>query len=109
MNDAPGFVANRILLPMINEAIFSLQDGVADRDTIDTVMRLGASHPIGPLALADLIGLDVCLAIMDSLHHEFGDDKYRPAPCCAVWSRRARSVARPEKASIRIDHPEQKR
>ena len=65
---------------MINEAIFTLQDGVADRETIDTVMRLGASHPMGPLALADLIGLDVCLAIMDTLQHEFGDDKYRPAP-----------------------------
>jgi 3-hydroxybutyryl-CoA dehydrogenase len=80
VNDAPGFVANRVLLPMINEAIFALQDGVADRETIDTVMRLGASHPMGPLALADLIGLDVCLAIMETLQHEFGDDKYRPAP-----------------------------
>jgi 3-hydroxybutyryl-CoA dehydrogenase len=80
VNDAPGFIANRILLPMINEAIFALQDSVADRETIDTVMRLGASHPMGPLALADMIGLDVCLAIMESLQRDFGDDKYRPAP-----------------------------
>lgn len=80
VNDAPGFVANRVLLPMINEAIFTLQDGVADRETIDTVMKLGAAHPMGPLALADLIGLDVCLAIMETLQQDFGDDKYRPAP-----------------------------
>jgi 3-hydroxybutyryl-CoA dehydrogenase len=80
VNDAPGFVANRVLLPMINEAIFTLQDGVSDRESIDTVMRLGAAHPMGPLALADLIGLDVCLAIMETLQRDFGDDKYRPAP-----------------------------
>jgi 3-hydroxybutyryl-CoA dehydrogenase len=80
VNDAPGFVANRVLLPMINEAIFTLQDGVADRESIDTVMKLGASHPMGPLALADLIGLDVCLAIMETLQRDFGEDKYRPAP-----------------------------
>ncbi len=80
ISDAPGFVANRVLIPMINEAIFVLQDGVADRDSIDTVMKLGASHPMGPLALADLIGLDVCLAIMETLQRDFGDDKYRPAP-----------------------------
>lgn len=80
VNDAPGFVANRILLPMINEAVFALQDGVADRESIDTVMKLGAAHPMGPLALADLIGLDVCLAIMETLQRDFGDDKYRPAP-----------------------------
>jgi 3-hydroxybutyryl-CoA dehydrogenase len=78
--DAPGFVANRILLPMINEAVFTLQDGVASREAIDDVMKLGMSHPMGPLALADLIGLDVCLAILETLHHDFGDDKYRPAP-----------------------------
>ena len=77
--DAPGFVANRLLLPMINEAIFCLSEGVATADDIDTVMRLGASHPMGPLALADLIGLDVCLGILEVLHGEFGD-KYRPAP-----------------------------
>jgi 3-hydroxybutyryl-CoA dehydrogenase len=78
--DSPGFVANRILLPMINEAIFTLQDGIADAAGIDAVMKLGAAHPMGPLALADLIGLDVCLDILDTLHRDFGDDKYRPAP-----------------------------
>jgi 3-hydroxybutyryl-CoA dehydrogenase len=78
--DAPGFVANRILLPMINEAIFTLQDGVAAKESIDNVMKLGMAHPMGPLALADLIGLDVCLDIMETLHRDFGEDKYRPAP-----------------------------
>jgi 3-hydroxybutyryl-CoA dehydrogenase len=80
VNDSPGFVANRILLPMINEAIFALQDGVASAAAIDEVMKLGMSHPMGPLALADLIGLDICLDIMETLHDDFGDDKYRPAP-----------------------------
>ena len=80
VQDSPGFVANRILLPMINEAIFTLQDGVADAAGIDAVMKLGAAHPMGPLALADLIGLDVCLDILDTLLRDFGDDKYRPAP-----------------------------
>jgi len=79
VDDAPGFVANRILLPMINEAILCLEEGVADRDAIDAVMILGMSHPIGPLALADLIGLDVCLAILEVLHRDLGSDKYRPA------------------------------
>ncbi|HET8655838.1 MAG TPA: 3-hydroxybutyryl-CoA dehydrogenase [Longimicrobiaceae bacterium] len=78
--DYPGFVANRILMPMINEAVFCLMEGVADRDAIDTVMRLGMNHPMGPLALADLIGLDTCLAIMEVLHAGLGDDKYRPCP-----------------------------
>ena len=80
VRDSPGFVANRILLPMINEAIFTLQDGVAPASAIDEVMKLGMSHPMGPLALADLIGLDICLDILETLHHDFGDDKYRPAP-----------------------------
>lgn len=80
VTDSPGFVANRLLIPMINEAVFCLAEGVADADAIDDVMRLGAAHPIGPLALADLIGLDVCLDIMETLHNDFGDDKYRPAP-----------------------------
>ncbi|HET7321809.1 MAG TPA: 3-hydroxybutyryl-CoA dehydrogenase [Longimicrobiaceae bacterium] len=78
--DYPGFVANRILMPMINEAVFCLMEGVAERDAIDTVMKLGMNHPMGPLALADLIGLDTCLAIMEVLHTGLGDDKYRPCP-----------------------------
>ena len=80
VGDSPGFVANRILLPMINEAIFALQDGIAPATSIDEVMKLGMSHPMGPLALADLIGLDVCLDILETLQRDFGDDKYRPAP-----------------------------
>jgi 3-hydroxybutyryl-CoA dehydrogenase len=79
-NDFPGFVSNRILMPMINEAVFCLMEGVADCEAIDTVMKLGMNHPMGPLALADLIGLDTCLAIMDVLHTGLGDDKYRPCP-----------------------------
>ncbi len=80
VKDTPGFVANRILIPMINEAIGCLDEGVASAEDIDAVMKHGAAHPMGPLALADLIGLDVCLSIMEVLHHDFGDDKYRPAP-----------------------------
>jgi 3-hydroxybutyryl-CoA dehydrogenase len=79
-NDFPGFVSNRILMPMINEAIYCLMEGVADAEAIDTVMKLGMNHPMGPLALADLIGLDVCLAICEVLHRDLGDDKYRPCP-----------------------------
>ena len=78
--DFPGFIANRILLPMINEAVYCLMEGVGDRESIDTVMRLGMSHPMGPLQLADLIGLDTCLAIMEVLHEGLGDSKYRPCP-----------------------------
>lgn len=79
-NDYPGFIANRILLPMINEAIFCLYHGVGTRENIDTVMKLGMNHPMGPLALADLIGLDTCLAIMETLYNGFKDPKYRPCP-----------------------------
>jgi 3-hydroxybutyryl-CoA dehydrogenase len=78
--DYPGFISNRILMPMINEAIFALMEGVATRDDIDTVMKLGMNHPMGPLTLADFIGLDVCLSIMEVLYTGFGDPKYRPCP-----------------------------
>ncbi len=80
VNDAPGFVANRVLMPMINEAAFCLMEGVGTAEAIDTVMKLGMNHPLGPLALADLIGLDTCLAIMEVLQDGLGDDKYRPCP-----------------------------
>ncbi len=80
VNDYPGFVSNRILMPMINEAVFCLMEGVASREAIDTVMKLGMNHPMGPLALADLIGLDTCLSIMKVLHEGLGDPKYRPCP-----------------------------
>lgn len=79
VNDSPGFVSNRILCPMINEAIFALQEGVAKKEAIDKVMQLGMNHPMGPLALADLIGLDVVLAVMEVLQQDLGEDKYRPA------------------------------
>ncbi len=79
-NDSPGFISNRILMPMINEAIYALYEGVGTAEAIDTVMKLGMNHPMGPLALADLIGLDTCLAILEVLHRGFGDAKYRPCP-----------------------------
>ena len=78
--DSPGFISNRVLMPMINEAIFALHESVATRESIDGIMKLGMNHPMGPLALADFIGLDVCLAIMNVLHDGFGDPKYRPCP-----------------------------
>ena len=80
VNDFPGFVSNRILLPMLNEAMFCVMEGVAEPEAIDTVMKLGMSHRMGPLTLADFIGLDTCLAIMEVLHRDFNDDKYRPCP-----------------------------
>ena len=89
-SDAAGFISNRILMPMINEACFALMEGVGDREGIDTVMKLGMNHPMGPLELADYIGLDVCLAIMESLESGFGDPKYRPCPLLRkmVWAGR---------------------
>lgn len=80
VRDFPGFISNRILMPMINEAVFALYEGVAEKESIDGIMKLGMNHPMGPLALADLIGLDTCLYIMETLHEGFGDDKYRPCP-----------------------------
>lgn len=80
VQDYPGFISNRLLMPMINEAIEALREGVATKEAIDGIMRLGMNHPMGPLELADFIGLDTCLAIMEVLHRGFGDDKYRPSP-----------------------------
>jgi 3-hydroxybutyryl-CoA dehydrogenase len=80
VHDYPGFISNRILMPMINEAIYCLMEGVANRESIDTVMKLGMAHPMGPLTLADFIGLDVCLSIMNVLYNGIGDSKYRPCP-----------------------------
>ena len=83
-SDSPGFIANRLLMPMLNEAVFALSEGVAAAESIDTAMKLGMNHPMGPLALADLIGLDTCLAVLEVLHDGFGDPKFRP---CPLWRR----------------------
>jgi len=80
VNDYPGFVSNRVLMPMLNEAVYCLMEGVGSAEAIDTVMKLGMNHPMGPLALADLIGLDTCVSILEVLHRGLGDPKYRPCP-----------------------------
>jgi len=80
VSDTPGFAVNRVLMPLVNEAVFALQEGVADAETIDSLMKLGCNHPMGPLELADFIGLDVCLSILQVLHRELGDPKFRPCP-----------------------------
>lgn len=85
VNDSPGFVLNRILIPLINEAIFIVNEGVAKPEDVDQIMKLGANHPMGPLALADLIGLDTCLAIMETLYQGYGDPKYRPCPLLSKY------------------------
>ncbi|WP_127530426.1 3-hydroxybutyryl-CoA dehydrogenase [Paenibacillus kobensis] len=85
VRDYPGFVSNRVLMPMINEAVYAVYEGVASPETVDGIMRLGMNHPMGPLALADLIGLDTCLSIMETLHDGFGDSKYRPCPLLRLY------------------------
>jgi 3-hydroxybutyryl-CoA dehydrogenase len=89
-NDFPGFVSNRILMPFINEAVWALHDGVAEAEAIDTIAKLGFAHPMGPLALADLIGLDTCVAIMEVLHEGLGDDKYAPCPLLSEYAEEGR-------------------
>ena len=98
-NDFPGFVSNRILMPFINEAVWALHDGVAEAEAIDTIAKLGFAHPMGPLALADLIGLDTCVAIMEVLHAGLGDDKYAPCPLLREHVEAAAWAGSPGKAS----------
>ncbi len=105
VDDAPGFVSNRVLMPMINEAIFCLEEGIASREDIDTVMKLGMNHPMGPLTLADLIGLDVCLDILEVLQRDFGDPKYRPCPLLRKMVAQGGWDAKPATASTATRDP----
>ena len=102
--DYPGFIANRILMPMINEAIYAVMEGVGTPEAIDTVMKLGMNHPMGPLTLADFIGLDVCLAILNVLHDGLGDPKYRPCPLLRRMVAAGHSAASPAAAFTRTSH-----
>ncbi|MFO0839644.1 MAG: 3-hydroxyacyl-CoA dehydrogenase NAD-binding domain-containing protein [Phycisphaerae bacterium] len=104
VKDYPGFVSNRVLMPMINEAIACYSDGVADADTIDNVMMLGCNHPMGPLKLADMIGLDVCLAIMEVLHRDLGEDRYRPTPLLRIMVRSGKLGNKSGKGFYSYDH-----
>ena len=101
-NDFPGFVSNRILMPFINEAAYALLEGVAEAEAIDTIAKLGFAHPLGPLALADLIGLDTCVAIMDVLHEGLGNPKYAPCPLLRQYVRPAGSAASRAAASTTL-------
>jgi len=102
-HDRPGFISNRVLMPMINEAVFCLMEGVATVESIDGIMKLGMNHPMGPLALADLVGLDVCLAIMEVLHRDLGEDKYRPCPLLRTMVQAGRLGKKTKQGFYRYD------
>ena len=100
VNEAPGFIVNRMLIPMVNEAVFTLAEGVATAEDIDNAMKDGAGHPMGPLHLADLIGLDVCLFVMEILYNEFADSKYRPCPLLTKMVRSQKELCAQNRALI---------
>ena len=105
-NDFPGFVSNRILMPFINEAVWALHDGVAEAEAIDTIAKLGFAHPIGPLALADLIGLDTCVAIMEVLQEGLGDDRYAPCPLLSDYVAAGPAGAEDQARILRVLNPQ---